>query len=353
MKVLKIERGLTAEQRGEMHGETFRREIKELAQIRTDLIMWAWDHSNPSEVLERAKQHLRPLQEYDQDLYSEFHGIARAAGITEESLLVLNHYTDLRDLGMAQHALEEGCSILHARHGEEVLLAQTWDMHATAEPHVLMLYLPDEEVWTLTITGCLALCGLNRAGVAVAINNLVMSDAVVGISWPTLVRKMLRQPSVEEAEGVLNHTLVGSGHHYALVSPNRSAAWESSGTIELKVYDGDYSPYVHTNHCLNQRLDQLSRISPTSTTHDRYRQATDLLKENPAPSAQELWDMMGCTINFPHSLFTDRSSNENPHGVATCARVIMDCRRRKIWARAAKDPDQTPLVFEFEEALRS
>jgi len=339
---------MTALQRGAAHGESFREDIRALAQIRLELIMKAWGHSKPDSVLEKAAKHLPILESFDRDLYEEFQGIAQASGISEVELLVLNHYTDLRDLGIAEKALEEGCSILHARYGNEVLMAQTWDMHATAEPFVMMLYLPDEGVWTQTITGCLALCGLSRTGLAVAINNLVMSDARVGVSWPTLVRKMLRAGTVEAAVEVLKSAPVASGHHYALSDPQQSKAWEISGTGAALVYDGSTSPYVHTNHCLDKGLDELSRISPTSTTHDRFQQADRLLACNPEPSATELWDMMACRDNFPNSLFTDRSSADNPHGVATCARVLMDCVRGEFWARSASDAEQTPKNYEWD-----
>jgi isopenicillin-N N-acyltransferase-like protein len=291
--------------------------------------------------------HLPVLRAFDLDLYQEFQGISRASGLDEDSLLVLNHYTDLRDLGLPEQALEEGCSILHVRDGDRVLLAQTWDMHATAEPFVMMLYLPDEEVWTLTITGCLALCGLHRGGLAVAINNLVMSDAKVGVSWPTLVRKLLRAHKVEEAQRLLRDAPVSSGHHYLICDRQSSVGWETSGSGQSLVYDGHSSPYVHTNHCLDEYFRSLSRISPTSTTQERFDQAERLLSVEPAPTAERLWDMMACRDNFPSSLFTDRSTAENPHGVATCARVLMDCSKGEIWARAAKDEDQSPKLFEW------
>lgn len=348
MKELRLDKGLSAAQRGEVHGEVFRDDIRELAQIRTELIQKAWMQAKPDVIVEKATAHIPVLKSYDTDLFEEFDGIARAAGLSHESLLILNHYTDLRDLGITSTAMEEGCSILHARYGQEVLLAQTWDMHATAEPFVLMLYLPDEKVWTLTITGCLALCGLSNSGLAVAINNLVMSDGRIGVSWPTLVRKMLRGGTVEGALEVLSQAPVASGHHYALADPGRSEAWEISGTASSKVYDGTTSPYVHTNHCLDTKLDELSRISPTSTTHDRFHQAQDLLAKNPRPNAQQLWEMMACTDNFPNSLFTDRTTPDNPHGVATCARVIFDCLRGEVWARAAKDDDQAPKKYHFD-----
>lgn len=347
MRELRIPPGLSARDRGRVHGETFRDDIQALAEIRTSLISQAWLLEGPDRVLERAAEHLPVLADYDADLYQEFQGIAEAANLTEAQLLVLNHYTDLRDLGLATVALEEGCTILHTRYDDEAMIGQTWDMHATAEPFVIMLYLPDEGIWVQTITGCLALCGINRDGVAVAINNLVMGDARVGVSWPTLVRKMLRQPTTRQAEETLVTTRVGSGHHYLISDPELSVAWEISGSESAVVYHGGKGVYVHANHCLDDKLKALSQISPTSTTQARQCQADDLLEKNPRPSAQELWEMMACRVNFPHCLFTDRSSPDNPHGVATCARVLMDCKRREIWARAAFEAEQTPQIYSF------
>lgn len=350
MKVLRLEPGLSATERGRVHGETFASDIRALAEIRIELIRQAWDGASRERVLKLAERHLPVLREYDGDLFEEFQGIAQASGLSEPELLVLNHYTDLRDMGLsAGEVLEEGCSILHARYDDQVLVAQTWDMHSTAEPFCMMLYLPDENVWTLTITGCLALCGLSSDGLAVAINNLVMSDARVGVSWPTLVRKMLRAGSVVEAERVLRDSPVGSGHHYLLADPSSSRAWESSGSRDALVYDGEKSPYVHTNHCLDPAMQQLSRISPTSTTNHRYAQAQDLLADNFQPTSQQLWDMMACRINFPNSLFTDRTTPDHPHGVATCARILMDCNKLEIWARNGRDEEQTPLKFDWSK----
>ncbi len=348
MKELRLTPGLSALERGRVHGETFRPDIQALAEIRTNLIAEAWLLHGPEKVRSRAETHLPILAEYDADLWEEFQGIAQGADVSETDLLILNHYTDLRDLGLAKEALEEGCTILHARYDDEVLVGQTWDMHATAGPYVMMMYLPDEGVWTQTVTGCLGLCGLNRHGLTVAINNLVMGDAKVGVSWPTLVRKMLRAKSVNEAEKVLVNTTVGSGHHYLLVDRERSVAWEISGSQSAVVYEGTPDTYVHANHCLDAELALSSQIAETSTTHDRQCQAEGLLAKNPRPEAQEIWNMMACRENFPNSLFTDRRTPENPHGVATCARVLMDSGRTQIWARSGFEENQSPVILDFE-----
>ncbi len=349
MKELRYESGLSSRERGRIHGESFAADIRDLAKIRTELIMAAWDQRTPDLVRSQAEAHLPILERYHGELFEEFVGIAEGSGLSLTDLLILNHYTDLRDLKLEEgDRLEEGCSILHVRHGSEVLVGQTWDMHATATPFVMMMLLPDEGCWVMTITGCLGLCGLTRDGLAVGINNLVMSDARVGVSWPTLVRAMLLAGTTQGAEKVLRETPVGSGHHYILADRTETVAWEKSGTKEVQVYGGP-GPYVHTNHCLAPDLAALSQIAATSTTQHRFQQATRLLSAQPEPGPLEMWEMMGCRDDFPNSIFTDRSSSENPHGVATCARVLLDCGRAEVWARSAADPDQSPNIYRFEE----
>lgn len=348
MKELRLLPGLSAQERGRVHGETFREDIHQLAEIRRGLACAEWLKVGEGEARAVAERHLPLLAAYDEDLYQEFQGIAQAANISQADLLILNNYTDFRDLGLNRSSLEEGCTILQARYDEEVLIGQTWDMHASAEPFVIMMFFPDEAVWVQTVTGCLALCGLNRDGLAVTINNLVMKDAQVGVSWPTLVRKMLRTSTTQEAESVLLSTKVGSGHHYLVGDRHRSVAWEIGASRKAKLFDGAYGTYVHANHCLDSEMEALSRISATSTTTHRQGQGQELLAKKPQPTAKELWDILGCRQNFPYCLFTNRSSVDNPHGVATCARVLFDCKRGEVWARAAFDQDQLPIVYCFD-----
>jgi isopenicillin-N N-acyltransferase like protein len=58
-------------------------------------------------------------------------------------------------------------------------LAQTWDMHASATPHVVMLdTVPDPGPAALVFStvGCLGQIGMNEAGIAIGINNLTAAD---------------------------------------------------------------------------------------------------------------------------------------------------------------------------------
>ena len=83
---------------------------------------------------------------------------------------------------------------------------QTWDMHDSATEHVLLLRLaPDDapNAMVFTTTGCLGQLGMNAEGVCVGINNLTSVDGTLGVTWPTVVRAMLRSSTAEEALAIL------------------------------------------------------------------------------------------------------------------------------------------------------
>ena len=74
---------------------------------------------------------------------------------------------------------EDDCTafiVPDARCDGQGFYGQTWDMHDTATPYVVLLRLRPEDgqaALVFTTTGCLGQLGMNEAGVCVGINNLV------------------------------------------------------------------------------------------------------------------------------------------------------------------------------------
>ena len=348
MRTLVYEKGMTATERGVLHGRSFAEEIKELARIRTELIQANWEQSDDSLVMARAAEHLKPLEDYDRELYLETLGIAEGSGCSPEEIIVLNHYTDLRNLKLHPDAPDEGCSTVWAGNSKGVALAQSWDMHGTAAPFVMMLRVPEPvDMWCLTITGCLALCGLSKDGVGVCINNLLSLDARVGVIWPALVRKMLEQPSARDAWSHLLSADVGSGHHYVLADAQEIFAVETSGKLRKTIFQGEENLYYHTNHCLDDETAAKHWVSKTSTTWDRYRVMGELLEESDEPDYQDLWAVLGSKKEYPRALFTNMASDEKPHGMFTCARISMDLKGKQLLALPGLDGVGEGELFGF------
>src|SRR5690606_38222947 len=118
------------------------------------------------------------LERFDRDLHEELCGIAEGADLRPEDIVVLNHYTDLRDIdpdaalgrppggaGPIGPRTEDGCTALWIKAAAGPVLAQTWDMHATAMPYVMLLEVPEIDgapgALLFSLTGCLGMCGVN------------------------------------------------------------------------------------------------------------------------------------------------------------------------------------------------
>jgi len=257
---------------------------------------------------------------------------------------VLNHYTDLRDIGATaappggsgvsptddggraglarEGPPDDGCTIVYAKSAG--VLAQTWDMHATAIPYVMMLRTAG--AWLLSLTGCLGMAGFNRNGVAIAINNLHSTDARVGVVWPALVRRALREPSAAAARDAILASPVGSGHHYLVADADSAFGIETSGQLRKVIYAGETDHYVHTNHCLDGDVAKRSRVPAGSTTGDRFDAMSRSVANQPVADVFDAWQRLGSHDGYPRSVCTNMATPQNPHGAATCGGIAVDLR---------------------------
>jgi isopenicillin-N N-acyltransferase-like protein len=370
VRVLELPAGGTPRQWGQLHGESFRGEIQSLAAIRVYLCTKVGNFATEEEVRRAATAHLPILQAYDEALHQELLGTAEGANVRPEEIVIANHYTDLRDLSPdpakwtlapiadapreattgaqvstgrdagARDAQGDGCSVIWAETPTGRVLAQTWDMHATAIPYVMVLGVPAHDDRpahrVLTVTGCLGMAGMNSARVAVAINNLFSTDATLGIVWPAMVRKALAAPTAEAARDVVMRSPIGSGHHYFVADLERAFGIETSGTRRKQIFEGsaEVRDYCHTNHCLDPDIAASSKVPPTSTTYDRYTWLRANLAARPLADLADAWRRLGSQEGWPRSVSTNLATPQNPHGAATCGAIAMNLDSGELWAQA-------------------
>ena len=336
MRTLMLPPDATPRAWGELHGETFRYEIQALAELREWLSLEIGRFESAAQLREIAAAHLPALEAYDPALYQELCGIAAGAAIDPALVVILNHYTDLRDIVPDEAVGDEGCSILYDRTPEGAVLAQTWDMHASAIPYALMLNVPatdaGPEAWVLSLTGCVGMAGMNTAGVGVSINNLRSTDARVGVVWPALVRRALRAQRVEEARDTILQAPIGSGHHYMVASAEGAYGIETSGQLRKVIYAGEATPYVHTNHCLDPEVAACSAVSAASSTQERFSLLSESLARSPLTRPADAWIHLGSHEGYPRSVCSNLATPQNPHASATCSAISMDLGRRRVYA---------------------
>lgn len=313
---------------GQIHGETFRKEIQELSSIRKGLLReylqdWSWEDV---EVL--SKKMVHRLKDFP-DLFEEFSGISETSHISAADLTVLNNYTDIRDFSKnRQQAAEDGCSVFAVKNQKTNLCGQTWDMHASARPYALQMSFPDAHF--LTVVGCLALTGVNAFGVGVFINNMHCSETNEnGLMWPALVREMLKQKLAREALKVLKTTLPCSAHNYLVCDREEMFNIETTGQrFEVTSHLTKKGTIFHTNHFVGglKGTEILSRQSPT--THQRYVTLQNYLGSERDEARPEIFEELFQTGQTAKTILIPKPND--PHGGATCGGMIVDYQKNEV-----------------------
>ena len=321
----------TAAARGEAHGALFRAEIRELARIRTELCLVRGSFGDEATLRRVAAAHLPVLEAFDADLHAELCGIARAAEVDPTDVVILNHYTDLRDVppSALDGAPDDpgGCTAIYTDGLYGPILGQTWDMHGTAAPFVrLMRFDPPDgpEVLCFSLTGCVGMAGISGTGVAVTINNLASTDGQVGVVWPALVRRMLACPDAAAARDLLLATRLSSGHHYMIADGREFFGIECSARRKVVTQRGAKASFLHTNHCFDPSLRRVEKVPAASTTFRRMDLATTLFAQMRPKTLEDLWALLGSHEGYPRSICSHVDDvSGDPSASRTCGAIAM------------------------------
>tara|TARA_B100000029_G_scaffold469751_1_gene507915 strand:- start:75 stop:1202 length:1128 start_codon:yes stop_codon:yes gene_type:complete len=270
---IKYEPSKTYREWGMAHGESFKEGIRELLEIRKELML----KKNPSlsgEIDSLAQLQFNITKDFAPEITEEIEGIAQGADLSISEIVILNNYTDFRDIQLP----EEGCSTVHVQKNNEILSGQTWDMHGSAKRFVNVIHVPKTpttpEAIVFSLIGCVGLMGVNTSQNLIGVNNINTANAQAGLIWPALVRKVLKEKSLSGMRTKLTSAPVTSGHNYLLTSPEGGEHWEITPHLQEKVAslkEKEDGVVFHTNHCLGKdvKLDEDEK-SLSSTTHARY-----------------------------------------------------------------------------------
>lgn len=325
--VIKYKKGATSSEWGLQHGESFRQGIKELVEIRTELML----KKNPAlkkELDSLALAQFEVSKQFAPHLADELKHIAIGANLTLTDLVILNNYTDFRDIILP----EEGCSTIHVQKNNEVLSGQTWDMHRSAKNYLSLIDVPKSEnhdaMIILSLIGCVGLMGINTKNCLIGVNNINTANAKAGLIWPILVRKTLEANTLENMRHTLTHSPVTSGHNYLISSPLGGEHWEITPTHQERVgkVESKSSGYAfHTNHCLGKEIEKLEdKSSMSSTTFCRF----DLLSKK-VENVKDLNTLKGLLTDheeFPKSICSHFENGAQDPSF-TCGGGVADLNR--------------------------
>jgi isopenicillin-N N-acyltransferase-like protein len=278
---------------GYTHGRAYAKAIGELTEERLRLCAskdWARAGIQQHVIIELAERCMPCHRRFDEHLCAELEGIADGAGVPIVELLIMNGFTDFVDV-LHQHIVDDpgGCTAVMTSPGESTegrgYLAQTWDMHTSATPYVMMLDIrPDTgpAATTFTLNGCVGMIGINEAGIAVGINNLYTLEGKEGVTWPFVVRKMLAQTDLDAAMAVLESADLAGAHNYLVMGPdgkgyNVEALPNQRSVMPLE------TTIAHSNHCVDSALVSLERPRSSlamESTVTRLSQANTFLGQH-------------------------------------------------------------------------
>jgi isopenicillin-N N-acyltransferase-like protein len=273
--LIKYQHGKTNFEWGLAHGEQFRSPIQELVEIRKKLML----SKNPKlkmKLNELALEQFNFTLNFAPHLADEIKGIAEGANISITDIVILNNYTDFRDIILP----DEGCSTVHINtQSGNVLSGQTWDMHRSAKNYMCLIHVPknerhDEQI-ILTLVGCVGLMGVNAKNALIGVNNINTTNAKTGLIWPVLVRKVCEQTLLGEMRKTLLNAPVTSGHNYLISTTEGGEHLEITPSVSEKVsalVKGQVGAIFHTNHCIGFDIEKLEdKSSMSSTTFNRWK----------------------------------------------------------------------------------
>ncbi len=327
---------------GFTHGATYCEDIQRYAHERVHLVMqgkWSGGVAITREaVLDLAEQLVPAHEAFAPDLTDEMRGMAAATGLSLGELIVVSGFTDFVDTVYAQHQsgsripLDDCTAFIvpDSLADGQGFFGQTWDMHDTATEFVILLNVQYDDLpsaYVFTTTGCFGQIGMNDAGVAVGINNLMAADGQVGVTWPFVVRKMLQQTSAEAALDVLRSASLAGGHNYLIFDRAGNGYNVEAFSTRIHVTELEKDALVHTNHCLVDVTQAVAQARPADlqrTSEARKSQGEKLLQERPITV-----ETLKAVTRDPEAIcYTGRP----PYHVETCGAAIMRPKTGEFWA---------------------
>jgi isopenicillin-N N-acyltransferase like protein len=319
----------TPAERGLAHGLLHAASIRQYTEERVALAVdgsWAGKPTTRADVLALAEEMLPAHRAYAPDLSEEMLAMAAAAGISPAESVIVGGFTDFVDAVRSRTDRatieEDDCTAVLSAD----FLAQTWDMHASATPHVLMLDVRDTvPCLVFSTVGCLGQIGMNAAGIAIGINNLVGTDGRVGVTWPFVVRKVLQQTTLEAALSCIVDAPLAGAHDYLLLDSTGAGYNVEAMPTHQAITRLASTPLVHTNHCLDAgTLQRQAERTPALMASSQERLArASLLSRGPLD--------LDTLVALTRDPGVYRRS-QPPYHVETSGAVVMRPKSRELWA---------------------
>jgi len=262
LRVLTLEG--TPRNRGRIHGEALRAEIRETLSRWKDGVR-RYPGLDPAVYVDeflRDTNFLPNIKTWAPHLLEEVEGLAEGAGLDFKTMYAYqlgdeDFWYSRKRANEKRDRAEARCSALGVFDpGRPPLLAQNMDLTKMYDGAQVLLRIKHEgsslESCVFSFAGYLALTGANNRPLGVCCNTLLrLNYASDGLPVAFIVRRILELGSVAEAEAFVKRVPHASGQNYTIGDAREIAAWEcSAGRVSgFLPYPGAARVY-HTNHPL-------------------------------------------------------------------------------------------------------
>lgn len=321
--IIEYKNNLSPFENGKLHGQAFKEGIHELIQIRKDLML-AKNPKIKDSLDDLALIQFNETKKMNANIAQELEGIAKGCECSLTDIVILNNYTDFRDITLP----DEGCTTIYVKKNNISVAGQTWDMHSSAKRFLCVIKTQNEYI--LTLLGCVGLMGIGKNNLFIGVNNINTTDAKPGTIWPALVRHCLQVSTFEEMEKKLLSANVTSGHNYLIGSLEVGKHYEVTPTVRDNIYPNSSTDYTifHTNHCLSLNAKLIEdQKSISSTTHARFELAQKLTKD--IASSNELESFLKSHEGYPKSICSHFENGAQDPSM-TCGGAVYDFNSKEL-----------------------
>ena len=328
---------------GLAHGRAFRDEIRRYTAERVALAgsaVWTGHAMHRDDVLALADACIAEHAAYAPDLMEEVSGIAEATDLSVAELIITNGFTDFIDLVYARGGstgatdqVEDDCTAFIIPDSMSAdgrgFFGQTWDMHANSAPYVVLLHgrpVGAPTFIAFSLTGCVGMIGMNDAGIAIGITNLLSAEGQIGVSWPFVVRKALQQTDIDSALACITEARLMGAHDFVLFDRQGIGINIEAMPGQCDLTQTSTDALVHSNHCLvPETLKRCRPRAPASQASSEARLARAQQQLANGKFAKK--DLMALTRD---PVICVRA--EPPLDMETCGAVIMQPGTGRMWA---------------------
>jgi isopenicillin-N N-acyltransferase-like protein len=265
-------------------------------------------------AMEVATNSISYAEDYSPDMVEELRGMAEAAGLPLEELMLLQVRNQL------QADKQAGCTSLAVAGTGSIqaggIVAQNWDNDPALDEFTIVLTrrpVGKPALMNLTQAGLIAYIGFSEAGLGVCLNTLTAPARNLGVPHYFTVRRIYEADSLDGAIQAVRRARRAIPANIMLSTPQGPADLEVTLEEVHVLRNDEAGAVVHTNHCLHPNLVAINREFPEliqSNSRLRRIQALVGLWHDRRPALKHIQAALQDHEGYPRSIC--RHANEDP-----------------------------------------